>query len=81
VVKNEKINEIERTRVCSPPRATSFKKTYFFQDWYESFLFICNCALSNAAEVQLEAAACHALHSAMQVKSRPQLFPRISGNS
>jgi hypothetical protein len=24
VVKNEKINEIERTRVCSPPRATSF---------------------------------------------------------
>jgi hypothetical protein len=22
VVKNEKINEIERTRVCSPPRAT-----------------------------------------------------------
>jgi hypothetical protein len=26
VVKNEKINEIERTRVCSPPRATSFLK-------------------------------------------------------
>jgi hypothetical protein len=26
VVKNEKINEIERTRVCSPPRATSLKK-------------------------------------------------------
>jgi hypothetical protein len=25
VVKNEKINEIERTRVCSPPRATSLK--------------------------------------------------------
>jgi hypothetical protein len=24
VVKNEKINEIERTRVRSPPRATSF---------------------------------------------------------
>jgi hypothetical protein len=23
---NEKINEIERTRVCSPPRATFFKK-------------------------------------------------------
>jgi hypothetical protein len=26
VVKNEKINEIERTRVRSPPRATSLKK-------------------------------------------------------
>jgi hypothetical protein len=26
VEKNEKINEIERTRVCSPPRATSLKK-------------------------------------------------------
>jgi hypothetical protein len=26
VVKNEKINEIERTRVGSPPRATSFFK-------------------------------------------------------
>jgi hypothetical protein len=26
VVKNEKINEIERTRVHSPPRATSLKK-------------------------------------------------------
>jgi hypothetical protein len=27
VVKNEKINEIERTQVCSPPpRATSLKK-------------------------------------------------------
>jgi hypothetical protein len=26
VVKNEKINKIERTRVRSPPRATSFKK-------------------------------------------------------
>jgi hypothetical protein len=26
VVKNEKINEIERTRVRSPPRATFFKK-------------------------------------------------------
>jgi hypothetical protein len=26
VVKNEKINEIERTRVCSPPRATSLRK-------------------------------------------------------
>jgi hypothetical protein len=25
VVKNEKINEIERTRVCYPPRATSLK--------------------------------------------------------
>jgi hypothetical protein len=28
VVKNEKINEIERTRVCSPPRATSLKKQF-----------------------------------------------------
>jgi hypothetical protein len=26
VVKNEKINEIQRTRVHSPPRATSLKK-------------------------------------------------------
>jgi hypothetical protein len=26
VVKNEKINEIQRTRVRSPPRATSLKK-------------------------------------------------------
>jgi hypothetical protein len=30
VVKNEKINEIERTRVCSPPRATSLEKKRFF---------------------------------------------------
>jgi hypothetical protein len=29
VVKNEKINEIERTRVRSPPRATSFYKKNF----------------------------------------------------
>jgi hypothetical protein len=29
VVKNEKINEIERTRVRSPPRATSFFKKKF----------------------------------------------------
>jgi hypothetical protein len=26
VVKNEKINEIQRTWVCSPPRATSLKR-------------------------------------------------------
>jgi hypothetical protein len=26
VVKNEKVNEIKRTRVRSPPRATSLKK-------------------------------------------------------
>jgi hypothetical protein len=28
VVKNEKINEIERTRVRSPPQATSFKNMF-----------------------------------------------------
>jgi hypothetical protein len=31
VVKNEKINEIERTQVRSPPRATSFKKMKGFK--------------------------------------------------
>jgi hypothetical protein len=29
VVKNEIINEIERTRVCSPPRATSLKNDFY----------------------------------------------------
>jgi hypothetical protein len=29
VVKNGKINEIECTRVCSPPLATSLKKYYY----------------------------------------------------
>jgi hypothetical protein len=28
VVKNEKIIDIQRTRVCSPPRATSLKKCF-----------------------------------------------------
>jgi hypothetical protein len=35
---NEKINEIERTRVCSPPRATSLKKdtlTTLFIELYD----------------------------------------------
>jgi hypothetical protein len=31
VVINEKINETERTRVHSPPRATSFLKTYVLE--------------------------------------------------
>jgi hypothetical protein len=30
---NEKINEIERTRVCSPPRATSLKKKKKYIEW------------------------------------------------
>jgi hypothetical protein len=29
VVKNEKINENERDRVCSPPRATFLKKNMY----------------------------------------------------
>jgi hypothetical protein len=35
-VKKEKINEIERTRVRSPPRATSLKNT----EWH-SYVHIC----------------------------------------
>jgi hypothetical protein len=34
VVKNEKINEIERTRAHSPPRATSFLKKCMYLDMY-----------------------------------------------
>jgi hypothetical protein len=39
VVKNEKINEIERTRVRSPPRATSLKKNWDKQDTYMYLVF------------------------------------------
>jgi hypothetical protein len=38
VVKNEKINEIERTRVRSPPRATSLKKISWGRCYDHNFL-------------------------------------------
>jgi hypothetical protein len=38
VVKNEKINKIKRTRVRSPPRATSLKK--YFHTYVRFFHFI-----------------------------------------
>jgi hypothetical protein len=37
VVKNEKINDIERTRVRSPPQATSLKNV--FKAWTQSYDF------------------------------------------
>jgi hypothetical protein len=38
VVENEKINEIERTRVRSPPQATSLKKWQFEVSFLNGFL-------------------------------------------
>ena len=37
-------------------------------DWYESLLFVCNCAMTNPNDLDLEAAACHLLNVGIKVQ-------------